>query len=340
MAMEEFRNLIVIGASAGGHAAVRKLIAQLDVQINAAVLVVLHVSKKSSGDNISYLLQKHTRLICSCPPDGTVMEKGHLYIATPNHHMMVRDGQISISQGARENKYRPSIDVLFRSAAVHYGARVIGIILTGLLDDGTSGMSAIKRCGGITVVQEPADAEYDDMPQSVINFVPVDHRSAVAEMGAVLISVLNEPLPPAIPIPRELEIEATLTENRMTSINQLKEIADHSDFTCPECGGGLWAIHNDPVHRYRCHTGHVFTERSLCNDQGFVLEESAWVAIRMLEERRNLLALMGTHAEEAGNAMMAEEYKQRSQGLVRHIDAMKFILLKLTDELEGSPNAV
>jgi two-component system chemotaxis response regulator CheB len=331
--LDDFRNLIVIGASAGGHSAVRKLVAELRPDINAAVLVVLHVSKRSSGDNISYLLQKHTQLICSCPSDGTVIEKGYLYIATPNHHMMVRDGRISINQGARENKYRPSIDVLFRSAAVHYGARVIGVILTGMLEDGTSGMSAIKRCGGITVIQYPADAEYDDMPKSVLNYVPVDHQASLADMGAVLENVLNEPLPAEIPVPRELTIEASLTENMMTSINQLKEIADHSDFTCPECGGGLWAIHNDPVHRYRCHTGHVFTENSLYNNQGFVLEESVWVAIRMLEERRNLLALMGTHAGESGNIMIADENQQRANHLDQHIEAMKFILQKLTEEL-------
>jgi two-component system chemotaxis response regulator CheB len=335
--MDEFRNLIVIGASAGGLAAVRRLIAQLDISVNAAVLVVFHVSKKSSGSNISDLLQKQTTLICSCPPDGTVIEKGHLYVATPNCHMMVRDGQISINQGARENKYRPSIDVLFRSAAVHYGTRVIGVILTGMLDDGTSGMSAIKRCGGITVVQEPADAEYGDMPQSVINYVPVDYRLAIADMGLIMKGIMNEPLPPTIAIPKELAIEATLTENMMTSINQLKEIADHSDFTCPECGGGLWAVRNDPVHRYRCHTGHVFTENSLCNDQGVVLEESVWVAIRMLEDRRNLLGLMSTHALESGNTMIAAENQRRSGDLNHHIDAMKFILLKLTEETEGNP---
>lgn len=334
--MEEFRNVIVLGASAGGIAALSSLISGLPDDLDAAVLVVLHLSKKSNADIIIAGFKKQTTLNCQVASEGAKIRKGHLYLAPPEHHIIVRNGQIHLTQGPHENKYRPSIDVLFRSAAVHYGHRTIGVVLTGLLDDGTSGMSAIKKAGGICIVQDPSDAEYGDMPQSVLNNTEVDYKVSLAMIPSIIEVLMSRPLPPEQAVPVELQIEADITQNLMSDLNQLKKIADRSDFICPDCGGGLWAVKDDPIHRYRCHTGHVYTERLLAEEQVQGIEESLWVSIRMLEERRNLLLLMRTHDDQAGNLQLAEANQGRAIEIDRHIKRLKQVLTKLVSDVRDS----
>jgi two-component system, chemotaxis family, protein-glutamate methylesterase/glutaminase len=336
--MEHSKHIIVIGASAGGMPAIKQLIAGVPHQADAIVFVVLHLSRNSNGHLIIQSFQKHTSLTCQVAVDGLAMNKGYLYLAPPDHHLMIKDGFMHVHQGPHENKYRPSIDVLFRSAAVGYGHSVIGIILTGLLDDGTSGMYAIKKSGGICIVQDPNDAEYGDMPQSVLNVVEVDFEASLLAIPAILMKLMAAPLPPKVPIPTELKIEAAITEKMMSDINDLKKIADHSDFVCPDCGGGLWAIKNDPTHRYRCHTGHVFTENVLHDQQSAHLEESIWVSIRLLEERRNLLLLMAKHAEEKGNHDLLASNVQRADETTKHIERLKKTLAILMEGLKRQDN--
>jgi two-component system chemotaxis response regulator CheB len=295
--------------------------------------VVLHVSSRSSAFNLAKIFQKHTALICKPGTNGELIRAGYLYIAPPNHHMMLKEGQVRTNQGTRENKYRPSIDVLFRSAAVAYGVKVIGVVLTGMLEDGTSGMSAIKRCGGICAVQEPDDAEFSDMPQSVINKIKVDHQVPLTELDALLKKIMKQALPKKVPVPRELQVEANITENMMTTINYLKEIGDKSDFVCPDCGGSLYAVKNDPTPRYRCHTGHVYTENTLYDVQGLHLEESVWISIRMLEERYNMLQLMATHSREVDMDELAASQVDRASEMEKHIERLKIVLAKLTEDL-------
>ena len=326
--------MVVIGASAGGMPAIQRLLQKLPSKVNAAVFVVLHLSLRSNARVIASAIQKTTGLICTVPESGQVIENGHLYLAPQNQHMLIKENKILIHQGARENKYRPSIDVLFRSAAVEYGPRVIGIILTGLLDDGTSGMMAIKRCGGVCVVQDPLEAQFSDMPQSVLNHIRADYQLKLADMGNVLEQVLDLPVRERIPVPREIQIEADITASMTSSTNGIKAIADHTDFTCLECGGGLWAIRKDPLHRYRCHTGHVYTERMLYEAQAIELEESVWVSIRMLEERRNLVLLMAANADERTNAALAADNRQRADELDRHIKTLKVLLDKITKDAD------
>jgi two-component system chemotaxis response regulator CheB len=331
--MAKLKRIIVFGASAGGIPAISTVISGLPADLDAAVFVVLHVSSRSSAANLARIFQKHTGLICKPGTDGELILPGHLYIASPNYHMMLKDGRVRTNQGTRENKYRPSIDVLFRSAAVAYGVQVVGVVLTGLLEDGTSGMSAIKRCGGICIVQEPEDAEYSDMPQSVLNKIRVDHQVPLTGMSDLLKIILREALPEPVPVPRELQVEAEITENMMTTINDLKKIGDKSDFVCPDCGGSLYAVKNDPVPRYRCHTGHVYTENTLYDVQGLHLEESVWVSIRMLEERYNMLQLMATHSREANMGELAASQVDRASEMEKHIERLKIVLAKLTQDL-------
>lgn len=331
--MKDFRNIIVIGASAGGIPAVNKIVAGLPENLDAAVFVVLHLSRKSNANVITAGFQKHTRLICTVASDRTEIRKGYLYLAPADHHMMLVGTEIRVNKGPHENRYRPSIDVLFRSAAVHFKSQVIAIVLTGMLDDGTSGMFAVQRCGGVCIVQDPKHAEYSDMPTSVLNVMQVDHKASLNELPFVIAEVMQQPLNEDRPVPAELKIEAELTEKMMSGINQLKGIAERSDFVCPDCGGGLWAVKNDPNHRYRCFTGHVYTERLLFDEQAVHLEESIWVSLRMMEERRNLLLLMGTRANEKENHEIALANQQRADHLNDHISRLKKFLSQLSEDL-------
>jgi two-component system chemotaxis response regulator CheB len=324
--MNEISRIVVIGASAGGLQAITDLVSKLPKHPSMAMFVVLHVSKQSMGSVIAHHLQKNASMTCHIPEDQELIKPGHLYIAPPDHHMMIKGDKIRIHNGPHENRWRPSIDVLFRSAAVSYSSQVIGIILTGLLDDGTSGMGAIKRSGGICIVQEPNEAEFSDMPTNVLNNVDVDYRVPIADMPYIIQDLYSKQPGPAVEVPREIQIEADITERMSVSMGDLKDIASHTIFNCPDCGGGLWKIKEDKVHRYRCHTGHVYTEQVLMQVQSEELEETLWVSIRMLEERRNLLLTVSEHEKEAGQMNLAADKKERSEQLKTHIERLKNLL--------------
>jgi two-component system chemotaxis response regulator CheB len=286
---DTLKYIIVAGASAGGLKALSQLVSVIPAHSGIAVFLVLHVSKSSTGAILARYIQKHTEMPCSLPEDGERIEPGHVYIGRPDFHMMVHDGTIRVVKGPDENRWRPSIDVLFRSAAAHYKSRAIGVILTGLLDDGTSGMAAIKRCGGITIVQEPEEAEFSDMPQSVLHNVEVDFRVPIADMGYILDDIFSKENPAHNNVPEEIMLEVELTEKMTSSIAELQKLGDHSVYSCPDCGGSLWSVKNEPVKRFRCYTGHVYYESSLFERQQQVLEDALWVGIRLLEERKTLL---------------------------------------------------
>lgn len=328
--MTGIKKIIVIGASAGGLQSIAKLISNIPQGLPAAVFVVLHVSKKSMGDIIVNHFQRSTSLKCHIPEDSEEIREGYLYVAPPDFHLFIKDNCIRLTKGPEENRWRPSIDVLFRSAAASHGSNVTGIVLTGLLDDGTSGMSAIKRCGGITIVQEPSEADFPDMPNNVLNNVDVDYRVPVNDIGYILGDIFSKPSSPPQEIPEDVKIEADITERLSVSIDNLKKLGTQTLFTCPDCGGGLWEIKNDNIHRYRCHTGHVYTENILLEKQAEALNESIWVSIRMLEERRNLLLTMASHEQDHGNYDRAEGDRQKAELMKVHIERLKAVLLAVS----------
>ena len=324
--MNDISKIVVIGASAGGLKAIADLISTFPQSQGVAVFVVLHVSKQSMGAVIAQHIQKHTSLTCKVPVNGEAIKPGHLYIAPPDHHMMVKKTEIRIHNGPHENRWRPSIDILFRSAAGAFGPQVIGIILTGLLDDGTSGMGAIKRSGGTCIVQEPQEAEFADMPNNVLNNVDVDYRVSIADVGYILEDVFSKPNKPMEAIPAEIQLEADITERMNISTQALSQIASQTIFNCPDCGGGLWKINEDNLHRYRCHTGHVYTEKVLMQVQSEELEETLWVAIRILEERRNLLLTVSGHDKESGFLNSSQDKSHRAEQIATHIERLKTVL--------------
>jgi two-component system chemotaxis response regulator CheB len=324
------RNVIVIGASAGGISAIKELLSGLPADIDAALFVVQHLAQTSDAVAIAEIFQKKTALTCVVAKDGMAITRGFVYLAPPNHHLLVGHHLISVTSGPHENQYRPSIDALFRSAAVSFGHRVISVVLTGMLEDGTSGTSAVKRCGGTCIVQAPSDAQFPSMPTSVLSSIAIDYLATLSDIPNIISDIVQAPLPPKLPIPRELQIESEITKRMMSNIDELKSFADHSNFVCPDCGGGLWEVRDDPAHRYRCHTGHVYTEKLLHSLQDEKIEESVWVSIRMLEEKRNLLNVMlGRQGND--ETALKKGYQRRIDENNMHIARLKQLLSGMVD---------
>lgn len=333
MEQERIRNIITIGASAGGIAAVSALVSTFGQNLDATVLVVIHVSRNSMMEVILNAIQKKTLLKCAIPEDQQQMENRTIYLAPADHHMLVERGTIRITKGAFENHWRPSIDVLFRSAASVYNACVVGVILTGLLDDGASGMYAIKRSGGLCMVQDPAEAEFPDMPNSVLHNVEVDYKVPVNEMGYILSDLFSRASCKEVEAPADVKLEAEIAKRMTSSVEDLVQLGELTPLTCPDCGGVMVKIDNDAVPRYRCYTGHTFTERILEQQQIKAVEESLWVAIRMLEERKNLLISMSKQEENGLNSPADSSKKVRAEDIQRHVDRLKGMLMEVGEKI-------
>lgn len=325
--MSKPKFIVVVGASAGGLNALTELIAQVKPGTNAAFFIVLHLSRTSISDFLLHRLQAHTSLKCSIAVNEETIEKDHIYIAAPNCHLLVKKTNIILGSGPEENRWRPSIDVLFRSAAAAFSTRSIGIILTGLLDDGTTGMDAIRRSGGTTIVQDPNQAEYPDMPLSVLNTMEVDHCTPLSKMGDVIFSI-TQTNPDEKPAPSDVLIESEIAERVVVDYDNVKKLGEKSIFACPDCGGGLWYMKNGAgnVNRYRCHIGHSYSEKDLEVKQSEILESTLWVGLRIMEERRNLLKKMEEDADRKGMARMASGHRQKKEELQVHVDDLKRVL--------------
>jgi two-component system chemotaxis response regulator CheB len=313
-------NIIVIGTSAGGFLAAAKLLSAFDEDLNAAVFIVIHISKNSMAHVIANHLQKQTKLTIKVAVNGESICNRMIYLAPSDHHMMIDNNTVIVQKGAYENHYRPSIDVLFRSAAASYGSCVTGIVLTGMLDDGTSGMSAIKRSGGICIVQDPDEAEYPNMPNAVLRNLDVDYTLRVSEIGSVIADLLATRNCTPNEIPKDVKFEAAITRRMSSEIVTTEQLGEGTMFTCPDCGGVIRKIYDDAVTRYRCYTGHTFTETSLVEQQVKKLEESLWTAIRMMEERKNLLMSMNpVHETPPERAVQMEIHVERLKEILQHV---------------------
>jgi two-component system chemotaxis response regulator CheB len=321
--------VIVIGASAGGQDAVCKLLASFPLKLNAAIFIVLHLSKDGLYSLLTKRLQKCTSLPCVLATNELTIEQGHVYVAPVDQHLILKQDVMYLSKGPAENRWRPSIDVLFRSAAVYYSGQVIGIILTGLLYDGTAGMQAIKKCGGACMVQDPREAAYPSMPQSVIDNTIVDYILPVAEMEvAIQQIILNKPVT-EVAIPAEIIAETALIEKTSTSILEVSKLGKQTVYSCPDCGGGLWEIKEGDHIRYRCHIGHAYSEGDLLIQQHESLSATLWVALRMMEERKNLLIKISLDEKMKNMQSLAEMHVADAKELEVHINNLKELLFNV-----------
>ncbi|CAM4357193.1 two-component system, chemotaxis family, response regulator CheB [Pedobacter westerhofensis] len=327
MENETIKNIITIGTSAGGISAVSRLVSTFHEDLDAAVFIVIHVSPDSMTDVILNTIQKNTLMECRVPGDQDLIQNRKIYLAPSDHHMLLERGTIRITKGAYENHWRPSIDVLFRSAAATYNSCVTGIILTGLLDDGTSGMFAIKRSGGRCMIQQPEEADFPDMPNNVLNNMEVDYSVSINEMGHILSDLFSRSVCEETLVPEDVRLEAEIARRMSSNVEDLKKLGELTSLTCPDCGGVLAQIADDVIPRYRCYTGHTFTEKSLEEEQLKGIEDSLWVAIRMLEERKNLLKTLKGHQQKQYNGNQEQQVQQRSDEIQVHINRLKMMLM-------------
>lgn len=316
------RDIIVIGTSAGGLEALDRLIGQFSTNLPASVFVVQHFSPDASGAPLLQRLGRHGAFHCKLAIDGERFERGRIYVAPPDYHLLVKGPALLVTKGARENGYRPAIDPLFRSAAVTHGPHVIGVVLTGMRDDGTAGLVAIQKCGGVTVVQDPNDATYPGMPQSALANLRVDHCVRIAAMGALLDELVREPARHDTPVPDDVKTEAIIAERVLSDVSAVNGLGDLVPYNCPNCGGPLWKMQAAATPRFRCHTGHSFTAAALLESQAEKIEETLWVCLRMFEERKNLLKGLASMSDTRGTSIAA---KAREADV--HIERIRAILL-------------
>ena len=318
------RDIVVIGTSAGGLEALDDLLGQLPQGLPASVFIVQHMAPESTAEMLLRRLSRHRGFKCALATNGQIFQHGKIYIARPDYHLLIKKEKLLETKGARENRYRPGIDPIFRSAAASHGPRVIGVLLTGMLNDGTAGLIAIKKCGGIAVVQDPKDATYPQMPRSALDNLKVDHCVPLSGMGCLLERLTRERPGKIKPTPDDIRTEATIAERVLSDVSQVNGLGTQVPYNCPNCGGVLWELASDKMKRYRCHTGHSFTSTALLTSQSEAIEATLWTSLRMFEERKNLLNSM---AQKQGNARTARSYAQRAKETQIHIERIRAMLM-------------
>jgi two-component system, chemotaxis family, protein-glutamate methylesterase/glutaminase len=323
--------IIVIGTSMGGIEALGNVLSQLPVDFPSPLFAVMHLHPHSPS-MLDRMLAGKTPLSVKFAEDGAVPQPGTLYLAPPDRHLLIEKKHMVLSRGPRENRFRPAIDPLFRSAAVAHTSQVIGIVLTGLLDDGAAGLQAIKQCGGIAIVQDPRDAAFPEMPRSAMEAVQVDHCVKLSDMGALLAKLVAAPAKQTIQAPERLKKEVNLAKGLIHPDIEENIMGTAVPLICPDCGGGMNDITEGKLVRYRCHEGHAFTEHSLVDAQWEKVEYSMWTAIRTMEEQANMLQKMAHRSPRAEGT--GSGYEARAVELTAHAARLKDYVLRSTGKNE------
>lgn len=318
------RDIMVVGASNGGIEATRHLLSRLPSDLPASIFLVQH-TWSNSPNQLAKIMEPHTELSVVPAANDEEFTAGVVYVAPPDHHLLIEDGRTWLSRGPRENRTRPAVDPLFRSAAVAYGPRVIGVILSGALDDGTAGLDAVKRCGGLALVQDPSDAIDPQMPMNAAEAVAVDFQLPIDELGRMLARLCREPAGKPCEIPDELRAEVRIVGRETGGISANEGLGELVPMSCPECGGPLWEM-RDKIARFRCHTGHAFTARTLVSGLSEAAEESLWVALRTLEERERMLRRIASKQKDRPKRMTPDPYEVKADEARQHIDQLKMLL--------------
>jgi two-component system, chemotaxis family, protein-glutamate methylesterase/glutaminase len=321
------RDIIVIGGSSGATAPLRGILSSLSADLPAAVFVVLHIPAQGTG-LFSRLASAASRLPVLQAQSGMAIKNGHIYLAAPDHHLLVYENQIMLGRGPPENMARPAIDALFRSAALQYGPRVIGVVLSGLLSDGAAGLNAIKRCGGFTLVQDPADAIAEEMPLRAMEVTTVDLCVSAARIGDVLSDLAREQAGAALPVPPELRLEVEIAAGERIGSDRLTGIAEPAAITCPACGGVLSELQISHPLRFRCQVGHAYTADALAKEQEGRVDEALRVALRIIEERAELVHRMAEDGRQNGRVAVARMHDARATEYREYADMIRRVMLK------------
>lgn len=325
-------NIIVIGASVGGVEALQRLVSGLPKDFPAAIFVVLHVPPEGASV-LPEILKRAGKLSASHAQDGEPIRTGHIYVAPPDRHLLVEDGRVRVMHGPKENRHRPAIDPLFRSAAGWYGPRVIGVVLTGAMDDGTAGLLSVKKRGGIAIVQDPDDAVCADMPRSALETVEVDHVAPVERIPRLLHELVGEHVvETGAGKSSRMTKESKIAQLDMEAIEDENRPGKPSSYGCPECGGVLWELDGEQVVRFRCRVGHAFTASSLGLAQSEGTEQALWAAMRGLEEAAALARRMAERAERGKHTLLAQRYRERAIAKTEQAQLLRKLIVESKTE--------
>lgn len=305
--------IIVMGASMGGFEAFKTIIKDLPPDFKTPIFIVWHMSPDVQG-LLPQVLNRINQIYAANAHNEESINPGRIYVAPSDHHLLIERGRVRVTHGPKENRFRPAVDPLFRSAAYSYGNRVIGVILSGGLDDGTAGLWTVKRYGGVAIVQDPISAEVSSMPESAMKEVDVDYCVGLSEIAALLVRLSKEPI-------SEIDVmkdEQTKKEIEIAAeANALREgiynLGELTPFTCPECHGVLSRLHNDKIVRYRCHTGHAYSVDALMAALTEKIEDGLYNAIRGIDESIMLLNHLGDHCAEANKPKLASLYFKKAK---------------------------
>lgn len=325
------RDIVVIGASAGGIAPLKNIVRGLPKDFSASVFIVWH----SSPDITSVLpkiLDRETHLSVQEAIDKEPIVPGRIYIAKPDYHLLLEKETVRVTKGPKENRFRPAVDPLFRSAAQSFGPRVIGIVLSGRLNDGTAGLWTIKNRGGTAIAQDPMDAEVSSMPMSAIRDLDIDHILASAEMPELLDRLTSQEIPAEAQVnmkdDKKTTIEVGIALGRNAFESGVLELGEPSSLTCPECRGAFVRLMDDNIIRFRCHTGHAYSLDTLLAAVSEEIEDSFWNTVRTVEENIMLLNLTSDDLEKKGQIDAARRYKERADKARRYSERIRQMLLE------------
>ena len=316
------RNIVVIGGSTGASDVIKPLLAGLPQDFGGSVFVSTHVPAEGLRA-LGAVLATHSRLPVSYPEDGETVRPGHVYLPTPDRHLLLVGGVMRHGFGPRENMVRPSIDPLFRSAAATYGPRAVGVILTGMLSDGASGLEAVARCGGATVVQDPETALAPDMPLAACRAVTPDYLAPPERLAEVIAGLAREPAPPGPSAPEDLRFEIEIALGRRLGSARLERLADPAPLVCPDCQGVLSQVRQAPPLRFRCQTGHAFNADVLFGAQDDKVEEALRIALRVVEERVDLVSRIADDARRTGRNSVASMYESRHREYANYATTLR-----------------
>lgn len=321
-------DIIAIGASAGGVEVVTRLVAGLPPDLAAAVFIVIHIPP-SARSVLPEILSRSGQLPAAHPRSSEEIRHGRIYVAPPDRHLIVEKGQVLLSAGPRENRVRPAVDALFRSAAIAYGNRVVGVVLTGTLSDGTAGLYEIKRNGGVTVVQDPNDAPFPDMPTSALEQVPIDYVLPATQLAATLAQLTQEPLEQegghANVAPDARPGQKLIQEDSEEQVDGDRN-GEMAIYVCPECGGSMWQVNAGNVVRFTCHVGHAYSADDLLEGSNEGMERTLGHAARALRDRANLRRQLAKLARERNAGSLAALHDEDSRTDLQHAEAIERML--------------
>jgi two-component system, chemotaxis family, protein-glutamate methylesterase/glutaminase len=320
---ENRRDIVAIGASAGGVQALQQLVAGLPADFPAAVFVVLHLWPGAQS-YLSEILGRAGPLPATEARDGMAIEQGRIHVAPSDYHLFVEREKMLVVRGPRENRARPAINPLFRSAATAYGPRVIGVVLTGMLDDGAAGLWAIKQGRGIAVVQ--SDAAFAQMPRTAVENVAVDHYVPLEQIPPLLDRLSRESIatvdPAVVPPVIQFSVEGAQLKSKGFDLDRFGK---RTVFSCPECNGALWELEEGTL-QFRCHVGHGYSPDSLKLAQSASIEQSLWSAIRALKESAALDERLAERSAEHRLEKAAEQHRQNANAKLKQVEQLQQFL--------------